>query len=128
MMNRQGRPSTPQGTGAAVDTVLGHRGLDHEEALIFELGQEGRSGVDLPEIPAVESRLGGLARQGAIGLPGLSEPQVVRQPWAQKMSFCASGMPVSGPASPRARRSSAARAWARLFSASTLMKALSAGL
>ena len=79
MMNRQGRPTVP-GTSAAagVDTVLGHRGLDHEEALIFEQGQAGRSGVDLPPVPAVQSRLGQLARQGGIGLPGLSEPQVVR--------------------------------------------------
>jgi len=79
MMNRQGRPTAP-GTNAAakVDTVLGHRGLDHEEALIFEQGQAGRSGVDLPPVPAVQSRLGNLARQGGIGLPGLSEPQVVR--------------------------------------------------
>ena len=39
----------------------------------------GRCGVDLPEPPAVKSRLGGVTREGAIGLPGLSEPQVVRQ-------------------------------------------------
>jgi len=60
----------------------GSRGLMMEEALIFEQDAPGRTGVDLPE-PAPESakaksRLGGLARKGAIGLPGLSEPQVVR--------------------------------------------------
>ncbi|WP_208112040.1 aminomethyl-transferring glycine dehydrogenase subunit GcvPB [Zavarzinia compransoris] len=79
-MNRQGRPSAPgtAGRAGAADTVLGHRGLDHEEALIFEQGQEGRTGVDLPPVPAVEGRLGALARKGPIGLPGLSEPQVVR--------------------------------------------------
>ena len=58
--------------------AAGHRGLQLEEALIFELGAEGRSGVDLPEPAPVEDRLGGLGRHRAIGLPGLSEPQVVR--------------------------------------------------
>ena len=89
MLNRQGRATQPAVAAAAdpasdatfaraTGTILGHRGLDHEERLIFELGEEGRSGVDLPEPPQVESRLGGLARQGRIGLPGLAEPQVVR--------------------------------------------------
>jgi glycine dehydrogenase subunit 2 len=59
-------------------TFSGNRGLQIEEPLIFEQDAPGRSGVDLPEPPAVKDRLGGLARQGAIGLPGLSEPQVVR--------------------------------------------------
>jgi glycine dehydrogenase subunit 2 len=59
-------------------TISGNRGLQLEEPLIFEQGAEGRSGVDLPEPAKVKSRLGGLARKGTIGLPGLSEPQVVR--------------------------------------------------
>ena len=65
---------------AAADapTVSGHRGLMLEEALIFEQDAPGRCGVDLPEPPAVKSRLGGLERKQPIGLPGLSEPQVVR--------------------------------------------------
>ncbi len=36
-------------TPSAKSAGAGHRGLRHEEALIFELGAEGRSGVDLPE-------------------------------------------------------------------------------
>lgn len=60
------------------DTTSGHRALDHDEKLVFEQGQKGRSGVDLPDPPDVASRLGGLERMGEIGLPGLSEPQVVR--------------------------------------------------
>src|SRR5476649_868037 len=52
--------------------------IDLEEPLIFEQGAEGRSGIDLPSLPAHTSRLGGMQRQGAIGLPGLAEPQVVR--------------------------------------------------
>jgi glycine dehydrogenase subunit 2 len=61
-----------------VNTISGNRGLDLEEALIFETGRAGVSGVDLPEPAPVKSRLGGLAREGEIGLPGLSEPEVVR--------------------------------------------------
>jgi glycine dehydrogenase subunit 2 len=49
-----------------------------EEPLIFEIGSEGRCGVDLPETPPHKDRLGGLRRKTAVGLPGLSEPQVVR--------------------------------------------------
>src|SRR6266699_2818417 len=41
------------------------------------------------------------------------------------MSLCAIGMPVSGPASPFARRASARRASERLRAASTVMKAFS---
>jgi len=54
------------------------RGLDLEEPLLFEEDGPGRCGVDLPPAPKVPDRLGGLRRQGKIGLPGLSEPQVIR--------------------------------------------------
>jgi glycine dehydrogenase subunit 2 len=59
-------------------TFSGNRGLQIEEKLIFEQDEAGRSGVDLPEPPSVKDRLGGVRRRQAIGLPGLSEPQVVR--------------------------------------------------
>ena len=80
MLNRQGRPTTPSqdADSAAAGTITGNRGLLMEEALIFEQGEDGRSGVDLPPAPQVKDRLGGLKRTGRIGLPGLSEPQVVR--------------------------------------------------
>jgi glycine dehydrogenase subunit 2 len=80
MLNRQGRATQPEAAAAtpAITTYTGHRGLQHEEPLSFEQGEKGRTGVDLPEPPKVADRLGGLARQGEIGLPGLSEPQVVR--------------------------------------------------
>ncbi|MFY7778896.1 MAG: aminomethyl-transferring glycine dehydrogenase subunit GcvPB, partial [Elstera sp.] len=63
---------------ASVETTSGHRGLILEEPLIFEIGQPGRVGVDLPEAPKAPNRLGALARRGGIGLPDLAEPQVVR--------------------------------------------------
>ena len=59
-------------------TFTGNRGLQIEERLIFEQSEIGRTGVDLPEPPRVKDRLGGTRRRGPIGLPGLSEPQVVR--------------------------------------------------
>src|SRR5439155_19092025 len=58
----------------------------------------------------------------------MREPHVVGHSAAQKRSLCATGMPVSGAASPRAMRRSASRACARLFSRSTVMKALRRGL
>lgn len=79
-MNRQGRATTPHAAAnsAVTGTITGNRGLQMEEALIFEIGEDGRTGVDLPDAPKVKDRLGGLKRQGKIGLPGLSEPQVIR--------------------------------------------------
>ena len=59
-------------------TASGHRGLDLVEPLIFELDGPGRCGVDLPIPPEMPNRIGGLEREAPIGLPGLSEPQVVR--------------------------------------------------
>ncbi|MSO64459.1 MAG: glycine dehydrogenase subunit 2 [Alphaproteobacteria bacterium] len=69
------RPPAPAGEAA---THSGNRGLAMEEPLLFEQGAPGRCGVDLPMPPAVGDRLGGLDRRESIGLPGLSEPQVVR--------------------------------------------------
>ena len=63
---------------AAPATFTGNRALQIEEPLIFEMGQPGRCGVDLPEPPKVKDRLNGLRRTGEIGLPGLSEPETVR--------------------------------------------------
>jgi len=79
MDRSQGRVTrlAPESAGDG-QTVSGHRGLMLEEKLIFEQDEPGRCGVDLPEPAAFASRLGGLERKQAIGLPGLSEPQVVR--------------------------------------------------
>ena len=56
----------------------GHQGLNMEEALLFELDSKGKSGVDLPTVPKFENRLGSVSRDSNIGLPGLSEPEVIR--------------------------------------------------
>lgn len=78
-MNRQGRPTDPGNVAAsAAPTFSGHRGLDHEEPLIFERGRGDKTGVDLVNPKDVTSRLGGLARSDAIGLPGLAEPEAIR--------------------------------------------------
>ena len=66
------------GGASAPATSTGNRALQIEEKLIFEMGQPGRTGVDLPEPPKVKDRLNGLRRTGEIGLPGLSEPQIVQ--------------------------------------------------
>jgi glycine dehydrogenase subunit 2 len=78
-MNNQGRPSGANGAAdAPAATISGDRGLDHEEKLIFEIGRAGVTGVDLPQTRVSGERLGGQERRGAIGLPGLSEPEVIR--------------------------------------------------
>jgi len=60
-------------------TVTGNRGLLLEEPLLFELGTAETCGVDLPvPDPAAANRLGGLERDDALALPGLSEPETVR--------------------------------------------------
>jgi glycine dehydrogenase subunit 2 len=59
-------------------TISGNRGLQIEEKLLFEQDSPGHCGVDFPEPSPFRSRLGGLERRAPIGLPGLSEPQVVR--------------------------------------------------
>jgi len=66
-----------QGTAASA-TATGNRALMLEEPLIFEIGSTDRTGVDFADVPAVASRLGGLERSAAIGLPGLSEQETVR--------------------------------------------------
>ncbi len=69
-------PAAPD--AAPAQTISGNRGLQIEEPLLFEQDSPGHCGVDLPEPAPFRSRLGGLERNGPIGLPGLSEPQIVR--------------------------------------------------
>ena len=66
------------GAGSRFETFSGNRGLQIEEPTIFEQDSPGHCGVDLLEPAPFRNRLGGLERRGPIGLPGLSEPQIVR--------------------------------------------------
>ncbi|MEM8800240.1 MAG: aminomethyl-transferring glycine dehydrogenase subunit GcvPB, partial [Pseudomonadota bacterium] len=54
------------------------KGLNHFEPLIFEIGDPGRTGVDVPDVSMEGERLGDLMRQDPIELPGLAEPETVR--------------------------------------------------
>jgi glycine dehydrogenase subunit 2 len=79
MLNRQGRPTSPgTGTSDKTGTFTSNRGLQMEEALIFEIGRADVTGVDLDEPAPFVARLGGLERREPLTLPGLSEPEAVR--------------------------------------------------
>ncbi len=79
MMNKEGRPTTPKAeTSGEHQTFTGNRALQMEEPLIFETGRLDVSGVDFEEPAPVASRLGSFARKGSMGLPGLTEPEVMR--------------------------------------------------
>lgn len=55
----------------------GTRGLHYEEGLLWEKEHSDHPGVDLPTVKGFKSRTG-LPERGTIGLPQVSEPQVVR--------------------------------------------------
>ncbi len=59
-------------------TASGHAGLQLEQALIFEQDTPGATAVDLPDLPDHIDTMGEFENKDAIGLPGLSEPEVVR--------------------------------------------------
>ena len=78
-MNTQGRPTAPTSASvSAIETVSGSRGLLQAEGLIFEIGTSETTGVDLPAPQNRTGRLGGVSRKVPTGLPGLSEPEMVR--------------------------------------------------
>lgn len=80
-MNNQGRPTAPDAANSntvAPQTVSGSQALNQAVKLIFEVGDLATTGVDLPKPKGAKSRLGTHARQGVIGLPGLSEPETMR--------------------------------------------------
>ena len=57
---------------------ISHKGLDHEELLLFEIGGLNKSGVDFPETQGYEQRIGSSYEDKEIGIPGLSEPEAIR--------------------------------------------------
>jgi len=78
-MNSQGRPTQAGDGGTApAATHTGNRGLQIEEALLFEIRETTRTGVDGAAADLRQTRLGPAARRSPPGLPGLSEPETVR--------------------------------------------------
>ncbi len=80
-MNSQGRASRADnipGNADSIETFTGHRGLEQQEKLIFEVGDPSRTGVDFADPGKFDPAFGGLERHAPIGLPGLSEPEAVR--------------------------------------------------
>lgn len=77
-MNTQGRPSTPNAQQNAEASAFNRAALLPDEPLIFELGDNHGTGVDLPDVEMDETWLGGHARNSDIDLPGLSEPEALR--------------------------------------------------
>ncbi len=79
MLNRQGRPTQAgEGESQRHETFTGNKALQQIEPLIFEIGHHETTGVDIDKPAPFKSRLGKHARQGEIGLPGLSEPEAMR--------------------------------------------------
>jgi glycine dehydrogenase subunit 2 len=80
-MNLQGRPTRPETAAAPAEgTFTGNRALNIEEALIFESGRFDATGVDIDEPAPFQSKLGPHARQSAVELPGLTEPEAQSAP------------------------------------------------
>ena len=70
------RPEAPVAGGKASPTVTGNKGLMLEEALIFEIGDAGTTGVDFSEAPPLQGRGWGGAVPGA----GLGETRPTPNP------------------------------------------------
>ena len=75
-------------------------------------------------MPALRKRSTTVASNGLTYPFNIFEPAVVRQSRVTKISLCAIGTPVSGPAVPAARRASASAACASDNAWSTCRKAL----
>ena len=80
-MNSVGRPSAPDVSvtkSSGFQSLMGGHGLLQSEALIFERDDYNRTGVDFADIQIDAQDLNGLLRDADMGLPGLSEPEVMR--------------------------------------------------
>ena len=80
-MNSAGRPTSSRAGDTRVPTFesfSGHKGLRLAEPLIYEIGDQQTTGVDIEAAGDFTPALGGLERSGDIGCAGLSEPDVVR--------------------------------------------------
>jgi glycine dehydrogenase subunit 2 len=71
-------PEISGGTSREHRTFTSNRGLQLEEPLLFEVGRQDVTGVDIEPVAPFAPRLGDIARKNPIGLPGLSEPECLR--------------------------------------------------
>ena len=55
-----------------------NKGLDHDEQLLFEVGDINKTGVDLDDIDNLDQMIGDSFSENEIGLAGLSEPETIR--------------------------------------------------
>ena len=55
-----------------------NKGLDHDEQLLFEVGNINKTGVDLDDIDNLDQMIGDSFSEKEIGLAGLSEPETIR--------------------------------------------------
>ena len=55
-----------------------NKGLDHDEQLLFEVGNMNKTGVDLDDIDNLDQMIGDSFSEKEIGLAGLSEPETIR--------------------------------------------------
>ena len=55
-----------------------NKGLDHDEQLLFEVGNINKTGVDLDDIDNLDQMVGDSFSENEIGLAGLSEPETIR--------------------------------------------------
>ncbi len=74
-MNARGRPTD---IGTAGSAAASNPALLPDEPLLFEIGDTGHSGVDLPDAAITGAFLGGFERTAPLALPGLTEPEAMR--------------------------------------------------
>jgi glycine dehydrogenase subunit 2 len=74
-MNTQGRPT---GTGTSGYASTSGSSLLPNEPLLFEIGDNEHSGVDLPDATITDEYLGGFRRKSPLDLAGLTEPEAMR--------------------------------------------------
>ncbi|MDJ0930287.1 aminomethyl-transferring glycine dehydrogenase subunit GcvPB [Breoghania sp.] len=93
-MNSQGRLSTPAETAAVAEhkTFTGNKALQIEEPLIFEIGRNEVTGVDIDVPLDFKPRLGSHRRKQPIDPPGLSEPEAMRHYVRLSQKNCAIDM------------------------------------
>jgi glycine dehydrogenase subunit 2 len=83
MLNKENRPTRPHSVSEGPEkpkraTFTGNRALAIEEPLLFEIGRDDISGVDIDVPETKGDRLGAHRRRAPIDLPALSEPEAMR--------------------------------------------------